>query len=124
MPSRFGQSSHVIVETDRGPLLRSSFSLETEAVTSDSKINDDKNIPIDRLNGSIHEPKRKKRFISSTNKIPQVLHIETAIFVDKDLFRHMTDNYPMDTESKLIRFVLAMINGVNLENCFDTVFFF
>lgn len=66
---------------------------------------------------------RKKRAIgaessSSTNSSsatkPKVLHIETAIFVDKDLYRHMAKNYPKNTETHLIRFVLAMINGVQL----------
>ncbi|XP_055379928.1 uncharacterized protein LOC129611040 [Condylostylus longicornis] len=47
-------------------------------------------------------------------KAPQVLHIETAIFVDRDLFKHMARNFPKNTESHLIRFVLAMINGVQL----------
>lgn len=45
---------------------------------------------------------------------PHELHIETAIFVDSDLYRHMERNFPKDTESHLIRFVLAMINGVQL----------
>lgn len=63
---------------------------------------------------NIERGNRLKRYISGTNKVPRVLHIETAIFVDKDLYRHMTKNYPKDTESKLIRFVLAMINGVQL----------
>lgn len=51
---------------------------------------------------------------STTTSKPKVLHIETAIFVDKDLYRHMAKNYPKNTESQLIRFVLAMINGVQL----------
>ncbi|XP_062131413.1 A disintegrin and metalloproteinase with thrombospondin motifs 16 isoform X1 [Drosophila sulfurigaster albostrigata] len=46
--------------------------------------------------------------------VPHELHIETAIFVDSDLYRHMEKNFPKDTESQLIRFVLAMINGVQL----------
>ncbi|KAH8407513.1 hypothetical protein KR222_004682, partial [Zaprionus bogoriensis] len=45
---------------------------------------------------------------------PHELHIETAIFVDSDLYRHMERNFPKDTKSQLIRFVLAMINGVQL----------
>ncbi|XP_023022167.2 ADAMTS metallopeptidase stall isoform X1 [Leptinotarsa decemlineata] len=40
--------------------------------------------------------------------------VETAVFVDKDLFEHMKTNYPVDTERELIRFVLAMINAVQL----------
>lgn len=47
-----------------------------------------------------------------SRKIPQILYVETAIFVDKDLFRHMAKNFPKNTEGNLIRFVLAMINGV------------
>ena len=49
-----------------------------------------------------------------TIKKPKVLHIEIAIFVDKDLYRHMVKNFPKNTETHLIRFVLAMINGVQL----------
>ncbi|KAK4884284.1 hypothetical protein RN001_000555 [Aquatica leii] len=40
--------------------------------------------------------------------------VETAVFVDPDLFDHMKMNYPLDTERELIRFVLAMINAVQL----------
>lgn len=67
---------------------------------------------------------RKKRAIgaetssptnSTTKKTkPKVLHIETAIFVDKDLYHHMAKNYPKNTETHIIRFVLAMINAVQL----------
>lgn len=67
---------------------------------------------------------RPKRFISNTNNndiknsnsinVPDELHIETAIFVDKDLYKHMEQNYPKNTERNLIRFVLAMVNGVQL----------
>lgn len=60
--------------------------------------------------------RRKRHIAANTNKkIPQILFIETAIFVDKDLFRHMAVNYPKNTEGNLIRFVLAMINGVNIQ---------
>ncbi|KAK9696181.1 Reprolysin family propeptide [Popillia japonica] len=40
--------------------------------------------------------------------------VETAVFVDRDLFDHMITNFPVDTERELIRFVLAMINAVQL----------
>ncbi|XP_018565898.1 A disintegrin and metalloproteinase with thrombospondin motifs adt-1-like [Anoplophora glabripennis] len=40
--------------------------------------------------------------------------VETAVFVDRDLFDHMKSNFPVDTERELIRFVLAMINAVQL----------
>lgn len=39
--------------------------------------------------------------------------VETAVFVDKDLFEHMKTNFPVETERELIRFVLAMINAVS-----------
>ncbi|KAH0813432.1 hypothetical protein GEV33_009359 [Tenebrio molitor] len=42
------------------------------------------------------------------------IFVETAVFVDKDLFEHMKTNFPVDTERELIRFVLAMINAVQL----------
>lgn len=59
---------------------------------------------------------RSKRYIASgsNRKIPHILFIETAIFVDRDLYRHMAKNYPKNTEGNLIRFVMAMINGVQL----------
>ncbi|EFA06592.2 A disintegrin and metalloproteinase with thrombospondin motifs adt-1 isoform X2 [Tribolium castaneum] len=40
--------------------------------------------------------------------------VETAVFVDRDLFEHMKTNFPVETERELIRFVLAMINAVQL----------
>lgn len=59
---------------------------------------------------------------NATNaKIPPVLAIEIAIFVDKDLYRHMLKNFPRNTEANLIRFVLAMINGVSDESLFFVV---
>lgn len=61
--------------------------------------------------------KRSRRFISTVKdwrSTSDVLNIETAIFVDTDLYNHMTKNFPKDTSAHLIRFVLAMINGVQL----------
>ncbi|XP_046752796.1 A disintegrin and metalloproteinase with thrombospondin motifs adt-1-like isoform X1 [Diprion similis] len=40
--------------------------------------------------------------------------VETAVFVDRDLYHHMARNYPQNTERELVRFVLAMINAVQL----------
>ncbi|XP_068620634.1 A disintegrin and metalloproteinase with thrombospondin motifs 16-like [Battus philenor] len=51
---------------------------------------------------------REKRAISP------VIFVETAVFVDRDLYKHMTVNFPNDTERELVRFVLAMINAVQL----------
>lgn len=39
--------------------------------------------------------------------------VETAVFVDRDLFEHMKTNFPVDTEREITRFVLAMINAVS-----------
>ncbi|CAK1584204.1 unnamed protein product [Parnassius mnemosyne] len=51
---------------------------------------------------------RQKRAI-----LPAIF-VETAVFVDRDLYKHMTVNFPKDTERELVRFVLAMINAVQL----------
>ncbi|KAH9631889.1 hypothetical protein HF086_014361, partial [Spodoptera exigua] len=53
-------------------------------------------------------PPRQRRAI-----LPAVF-VETAVFVDRDLYKHMTINFPKDTERELVRFVLAMINAVQL----------
>lgn len=42
------------------------------------------------------------------------IYVETAVFVDKDLYNHMMTTFPVNTENELIRFVLAMINAVSL----------
>ena len=42
------------------------------------------------------------------------VHIETAVFVDRDLVQHMALNFPIDTEREVVRFVLAMVNAVSL----------
>lgn len=42
------------------------------------------------------------------------VRIETAVFVDRDLFRHMSSNFPVNTERQLLRFVLAMVNAVSI----------
>lgn len=55
-----------------------------------------------------NEKIRKKRSL-----VPAIF-VETAVFVDRDLHKHMSLNYPKDTERELVRFVLAMINAVQL----------
>lgn len=52
---------------------------------------------------------------ATDEKVPEVFTIEIAIFVDKDLYRHMLKNFPKNTEANLIRFVLAMVNGVIIQ---------
>ncbi|KMY95877.1 A disintegrin and metalloproteinase with thrombospondin motifs 16 [Drosophila simulans] len=68
-----------------------------------------------------HQPhhQRRRRYIgdpprSRWSDIPEELFIETAIFVDSDLYAHMQKNFPTNTESKVVSFLLAMINGVQL----------
>lgn len=119
LPSRFGTKSHIIMEK-----LMSEFS------DKDSKSENQVFEPemsryvyrppseptptyVTRYNAS-YQPRYRPKRQSTQSSIPNVLHIETAIFVDKDLFRHMRKNFPANTESHLIRFVLAMINGVQL----------
>lgn len=140
LPERFGQTAHVLVNTESftinhhansvdptlpsdGVVRRSSQQKQhTCAVGQDVNLNENESQRATSFNqisnnlqsllGHRRHNSRTKRFISGTNKVPRVLHIETAIFVDKDLYRHMSKNYPKDTESRLMRFVLAMINGV------------
>ncbi|KAJ9585414.1 hypothetical protein L9F63_002797, partial [Diploptera punctata] len=67
---------------------------------------------INRLSLAHQSMKRNKR---STVLMPGVpIYVETAVFVDKDLFHHMALNFPTDTERELVRVVLAMINAVQL----------
>ncbi|XP_022119550.2 A disintegrin and metalloproteinase with thrombospondin motifs 16 [Pieris rapae] len=54
------------------------------------------------------EERRQKRAV-----LPAIF-VETAVFVDRDLYKHMTVNFPKETERELVRFVLAMINAVQL----------
>lgn len=58
--------------------------------------------------------KRAKREVT----VESPVFVETAVFVDRDLFDHMKTNFPIDTERELIRFVLAMINAVSTSNIF------
>lgn len=41
------------------------------------------------------------------------VHVETAVFVDSDMFHLMANNFPQDTEREVVRFVLAMVNAVS-----------
>jgi hypothetical protein len=57
-------------------------------------------------------PGRGKRSVVLLPGTP--IHVETAVFIDKDLYQHMALNFPADTERELVRVVLAMINAVSL----------
>lgn len=60
---------------------------------------------------------RAARDVSSSQTaatpLPAV-HIETAVFVDRDLVQHMALNFAVDTEREVVRFVLAMVNAVSV----------
>jgi Reprolysin (M12B) family zinc metalloprotease len=144
LPQRFGKGAHLLMQQfrDRNNFFNEKTMFEpnmTDYIITASKLNDKQSQqqPVDhRSTGVRHSGRsvvshfynqpsmanvRVKRQTTmaqqnkSANKfIPDVLHVETAIFVDKDLFRHMSKNFPKDTESQMIRFVLAMVNGVQL----------
>ena len=48
-----------------------------------------------------------------TGKLAGRYFIELAIFIDRDLFKIMAENFPLDTEEHIIQVVLAMINAVS-----------
>ena len=53
-----------------------------------------------------------------TGKLEGTYFIELAIFIDRDLFKIMAKNFPIDTEEHIIQVVLAMINAVRfIEDC-------
>jgi Reprolysin (M12B) family zinc metalloprotease len=110
LPERFGTGSHILIEKNIDDSMfepRDNF-LSPEAARELKKTRE-------KRAAHLKFPS-SKYFQSSTSKLPnpQSLHIETAIFVDKDLYRHMMKNFPTNTEQHLIRFILAMINGVQL----------
>lgn len=57
--------------------------------------------------------RKLKRAKRETFPAGATVFVETAVFVDRDLFEHMKTNFPADTEREIIRFVLAMINAVS-----------
>lgn len=92
--------------------------MESRSIPSYTHLNNDTMFEPDMNRYTQDESSRIRRFVTTspliTNEIEDELFIETAIFVDRDLYRHMEKNYPKNTESNLIRFVLAMVNGVQL----------
>lgn len=110
LPERFGAGSHILIEKSFSD---SAFEPRENFIKPDAV----KELVKKRMKRSplIRVPSSKLFQPSTTQKIlTDVLHVETAIFVDKDLFRHMIKNFPKNTEQHLIRFILAMINGVQL----------
>lgn len=63
-------------------------------------------------------PKKVTRSKREVFPVGSTVFVETAVFVDRDLFELMKANFPVDTEREIIRFVLAMINAVSLSKNF------
>ena len=110
LPERFGAGSHILIEKSFSD---SAFEPQEDFIRPEAV----KELIKKRTKRSplIKAPSNKLFQTSTIQKLPpDVLHVETAIFVDKDLFRHMIKNFPKNTEQHLIRFILAMVNGVQL----------
>lgn len=110
LPERFGAGSHVMIEksfSDSAFEPKESF-IKPEVLKELVKKRTKRSPLIKSQSSKFYQS-------STTQRLPpDVLHVETAIFVDKDLYRHMIKNFPEKTEQHLIRFILAMINGVQL----------
>ncbi|XP_075215753.1 A disintegrin and metalloproteinase with thrombospondin motifs adt-2-like isoform X2 [Lycorma delicatula] len=68
----------------------------------------------DKLVKNIDIRRNRRRIKRTVSDSDTPIHVETAVFVDRDLVRHMVNNFPTDTERELVRFVLAMVNAVQL----------
>lgn len=121
LPNRFGASSHIAYESDHANVFSDVFSGEANDDVADmmfepdlSEFEPNETNDSDAVKSHEHRVRRHSgaSAFNFTRKIPSILYVETAIFVDRDLFRHMAKNFPKNTEGNLIRFVLAMINGV------------
>lgn len=84
----------------------------TENARSQPRISADITKDYTKVNFSSNASLRRRKRDTFPDGAPAF--VETAVFVDRDLFDHMKTNYPIDTERELIRFVLAMINAVSM----------
>uniref|UniRef100_A0AAG5DH64 Peptidase M12B propeptide domain-containing protein n=1 Tax=Anopheles atroparvus TaxID=41427 RepID=A0AAG5DH64_ANOAO len=113
LPERFGSGAHVMLTRNKARnASEAGPSAERERTMFEPDITERDRRPPGAFAGQ--RPRARRHITGHSAKVPDVLHIETAIFIDKDLYRHMSKNYPKNTEAHLIRFVLAMINGVQL----------
>lgn len=64
--------------------------------------------------GVINRSARSNRIPRSYSSSDSPVYVETAVFVDRDLYQHMSLNFPTDTEQEVVRFVLAMVNAVSM----------
>ncbi|XP_066908281.1 A disintegrin and metalloproteinase with thrombospondin motifs adt-2 isoform X2 [Halyomorpha halys] len=63
-----------------------------------------------RLAKESFETQRDRRAIGEPNPV----HVETAVFIDRDLYTHMKTNFPTETEKEVVKFVLTMVNAVQM----------
>lgn len=82
---------------------------KNESITSHVIIKLDSNINTNEKKNK-KRGMRRKRYTSSKRE----LNIETAVFVDRDLYRYMVSMFPNNTERDIFRFVLAIINAVRI----------
>ncbi|XP_049546517.1 A disintegrin and metalloproteinase with thrombospondin motifs adt-1-like isoform X2 [Anopheles darlingi] len=106
LPERFGTGAHIIVNRKhvQNKTHKSSVSSSRGSLLGLNEM--------EQIQRAAEH--RSKRQLVNAPKIPDDFHVEIAIFIDKDLYRHMMKNYPKNTEASLIRFILTMINGVQL----------
>ena len=104
--------SEISLDNIVSPPSTRTFSNKSKTQTEEST-SVDKNECDSCTEGGLNRSKR-----STVLKPGAPVHVETAVFVDKDLFQHMALNFPTDTERELVRVVLAMINAVS-EHLFE-----
>ena len=62
-------------------------------------------------------------WMSKIRKVEGKYFIELAIFIDRDLFKIMSENFPVDTEEHIIQVVLAMINAVSILSRYKSIIY-
>ena len=62
-------------------------------------------------------------WMSKIRKVEGKYFIELAIFIDRDLFKIMSENFPLDTEEHIIQVVLAMINAVSILSRYKSIIY-
>ena len=60
-------------------------------------------------------------WMSKIRKVEGKYFVELAIFIDRDLFKIMSENFPVDTEEHIIQVVLAMINAVSILSRYKSI---
>ncbi|KAJ8924447.1 hypothetical protein NQ315_007244 [Exocentrus adspersus] len=110
LPERFHNRTsnpHLLIRKSHTPASSSSCPHQSETKTKDTS-----KAETETDSGTASNALRRRKRETFPDGAPAF--VETAVFVDRDLFDHMKSNFPVDTERELIRFVLAMINAVQL----------